>query len=553
MLVPNQQPVVDPGPIRLAVIGEAPGLEEVSWRTCCRGHGFAGEQWQYGTRVNVTRCPTCGSTELQETPRPFVGPSGRFLNWLLEEAGIHRSRVFVGNIARNEMHPSELNDPGRLAWDLDQLRKDLEKFNPNCCLILGNHALRAFHPKHWAAVEKNALAGPESDDDEGAATPTLPGIEIPRHARRAAKSGFLVRISDWRGSIFLGDLNGWPCKCVATYHPAAVLHAGPRAEGAPGANPEYESLMKFDIRRAVEEAKRPEVDIPDRKVLAPGSVTEIVRALDGIRLHQIRVGFDLEGWATTGMSDCSFALSPGQALWIPFRHVDGSPWWSPADQHTIMEAIRGVLEDPAVPKVMHNALYEMFVLAWAHKIRLRGVAGDTMLAWHEAYPELDKALDVAASILTRQPFWKDGRDAHSDEARAEYNCTDSCVTLELESLILAELSPGQRAHYDFNLRLLPAMSDQMLRGIRFDVAARKQLVAEIEREILQLQGELDRLAGIRHPTLALVAQAACYKKKLENVNTWADVIAAAKPTWKEPLDGDYQFTEPPKEDDDAPF
>ena len=43
------------------------------------------------------------------------------------------------------------------------------------------------------------------------------------------------------------------------------------------------------------------------------------------------------------------------------------------------EALRPVLEDPAVPKVLHNAKFDIKVLA-RHGIRLRGLTHDTMLA-----------------------------------------------------------------------------------------------------------------------------------------------------------------------------
>lgn len=524
-LVPNSFPSAsETGQSRLAIVGEAPGLEEASWRICERGHGYPGERWAKGQLLQQTRCPACGTTAFVQAPRPFVGPSGRLLDDCLVRAGFHPSQAFRGNVARSSLTKGDaLNDPAKL--DLHQLSDDLLRFKPNCVLVLGNAALRAFHPWHWRdSVSPTHVVGED-----------LFGEQF-QQASKVRKGDFAIRISDWRGSIFEGHLpisGGWTGKCVAAYHPAAVLRTGPQLPGMAGANPEFLPLLRFDVKRAVEEAARPTLDVPQRHFPTDHTAEEIAWHLEAMLSSRRRLAFDLEGYATSGMSDCSLTAQSESALWIPFKKIDGSPWWSPADQQLLMGCLQTVLEDPAVPKVLHNALYEMTVLKMAHNITLRGVAGDTMLLWHEFQPELDKALDVAASLMTRQPFWKHMRlGAETEQERAEYNCTDSCVTLELEQAILPLLTPGQRQHYEFNLSLLEPMSDMMLRGIRFDVEGRRQLVAELQRDLATLQGELDGLAGISAPTLAEVAEIVCYAKRKDEVWDWPDVVTYAKPNWK---------------------
>lgn len=64
--VPYQQPTRDPGPARLAIVGEAPGAEEA----------------RQGT--------------------PFIGRSGRLLNESLEAVGIDRAAVLVANAFRRQ-------------------------------------------------------------------------------------------------------------------------------------------------------------------------------------------------------------------------------------------------------------------------------------------------------------------------------------------------------------------------------------------------------------------------------------------------------------------
>jgi len=111
--VRNQQPQVQPGPQRIALIGEAPGEDE-------ENYGF-----------------------------PFVGRSGQFLDRILSDVGINRRTCFVGNIC--QVRPPG-NDIGRLDWNcgyiqegLATLRVDLQQFSPNICVLLGGAALRAAH------------------------------------------------------------------------------------------------------------------------------------------------------------------------------------------------------------------------------------------------------------------------------------------------------------------------------------------------------------------------------------------------------------------------
>jgi len=111
-LVPNLHPKLTAQPYRLAVIGDAPGKDEVSLGL------------------------------------PFVGMSGQLLSKLLSRNGLLRDACFIGNVCQT-------NPPGNdirlFNWEgpeiqngIAQLTADLEVFKPNLCVLLGNTALRAF-------------------------------------------------------------------------------------------------------------------------------------------------------------------------------------------------------------------------------------------------------------------------------------------------------------------------------------------------------------------------------------------------------------------------
>ena len=99
----------------------------------------------------------------------------------------------------------------------------------------------------------------------------------------------------------------------------------------------------------------------------------------------------------------ALADAEGRAAYIPVGHrgelgveVEGQ-----LDAELVREALRPVLEDPSVPKVLHNAKFDTKVLA-RHGIQLRGLEHDTMLvAYLLTEPQIGlKALAQSASAST---------------------------------------------------------------------------------------------------------------------------------------------------------
>jgi uracil-DNA glycosylase family 4 len=109
--VPNQFPEMEIPSTKIAIIGEAPGEDEVT----------------YG--------------------RPFVGRSGWVLDKLLQSARIPRVGCFVGNVCQERPPGNKIE---KFLWHgpeiqngLAALQTDLQRFKPNLCLLLGGTPLRA--------------------------------------------------------------------------------------------------------------------------------------------------------------------------------------------------------------------------------------------------------------------------------------------------------------------------------------------------------------------------------------------------------------------------
>lgn len=84
---------------------------------------------------------------LQESKKgePFIGPSGKFLDFLLDLAGIKREEVFITSPVKYY--------PGKRAPTEEEIRhgmlhtsKQIEVINPKLIVFLGNVALKALFP-----------------------------------------------------------------------------------------------------------------------------------------------------------------------------------------------------------------------------------------------------------------------------------------------------------------------------------------------------------------------------------------------------------------------
>ncbi len=407
--VPNKFPTLTNFPYRIALIGEAPGKDEVA----------QGE--------------------------PFVGMSGRLLSTLLGRANIVREACFIGNICQHRPPNNDISlfsEKGpEFSEGLTQLKKDLDVFKPNLCVLLGKTALRE-------AMGSTA-------------------------------------IGDWRGSLFIGDretFNGR--KCLASYHPAACLRQY-----------EWTTILTFDLVKAYREGQSPTIKLPQRTLAVDLSVDQIVRRCACIRRQRLPIAIDIEGYVGD-MSCISIATSPSFAFTIPFSNRDHSSYYEHQDQEVLIwKALVDLLEDPTVPKILQNSLYDRFVLQYSYGVVVQGVADDTMVKFHEKYAELEKSLAFQASVLTDQPFYKSDRKSDDQATFYRYCAMDSAVTFEVNQRLDKLLDDRQKAHYRFNVAMENPLLFMELHGILYDTKLAKERLKEVETAINGLQFRLDKLAG----------------------------------------------------------
>ena len=76
----------------------------------------------------------------------------------------------------------------------------------------------------------------------------------------------------------------------------------------------------------------------------------------------------------TDLVGISLATSPGKAAYIPLGHDHGTQ----LDRDTVLDALRPVLQDAAILKILHNAKFDLHVLEGAGVTEI-GPIDDTML------------------------------------------------------------------------------------------------------------------------------------------------------------------------------
>lgn len=416
--------------------------------------------------------------------QPFMGASGRFLAALLSRAGTTRESCYLGNVSQYKpfAHDFSFDWTGdEVQEGLYQLGVDMKEFKPNIVVLLGNIPLKAAKD----------------------------------HATPLGKK-FLHPASKWRGSLFMPvDGPFANIKCLSTYHPAYCLR-------------DYDSvpMLQFDLRKAVREATSPLLSLPKRAFAVGANNTELVELLRDLRKRRVTVAIDIEGGIDT-MSCVSFADSPTNAFIVPIYTKSGQVLITPE----VWRELALTLEDPNVPKILQNSLYDRFVLHYSYGIRVRGVLHDTMLKHWELYSELEKSLGVQASIYTDEPYYKGDRKSDDDKLFYEYCCRDSAVTLEISNKLESMVGGVSLAHYQLNMALLNPVLYMELRGIRYDVSGAQRRRDTLRDGLHAAQARLNALTGFGFRfdflnTIKLHATQIFYTKKGDRVRKEYEAAAS---------------------------
>lgn len=386
-----------------------------------------GDHWKEAEASRSTR---------RGKPSPFVGKDGFFLRELLSHAGIlpkasmyypgsigmealwedaEKSGVFITNVfqlkpgeesndikllcgSRKTHDPVDLCltrpalEPGffllkKHEGELARLEKEIEDLNPNLVIALGSVAT-------WALLGTKA-------------------------------------ISKVRGAVSLFNEK----KVLPTYHPASVLF-GKR---------EWTSIILSDFRKAKGEMESPvHVGRINRNISIPENLADIKSWWNTHGLSAEWLSVDIETEGRNWISEVGIAVSPTEAIWIPF--LFRVPFGKLESLNKETGPARTILLEQLIEEYKHLAKYELAsfwesveeeaeiwiflkeILSSGKKIvgqnfmfdiqyfllrspvpggiLPRRFSWDTMIAAHATFPGQEKSLAFLASIHTNERIWK---------------------------------------------------------------------------------------------------------------------------------------------------
>jgi uracil-DNA glycosylase family 4 len=435
-----------------------------------------------GTRLLTRSCSQCKSCPLRdrrpvpsETPEdcaphlallgeapgqdedyhgtPFVGGSGKLLNWALETAGIRRHLAHVFNVISCRPPDNMINSPegseallfcrGGLIEELRYLREKKVRV----IVALGVTAMHAL--------------------------------------------GFQGSLDSYRGSLLEYKFGNWTFQVIPTYHPAHVLRNNWTRPG--GGTCAAAVTWLSDFRKAREYADGQWEELKEDFILEPtvDQIEEFCReAVD----KKSVVAVDIE---TTGLhyDYCKIvvvglAVSSSHAMSIPLLIADSTPAYNDGDMERVRKALYSVLE--SCPQLYQNGFFDVPLLRRdGYSVPYNKIAHDTILLHHTIAAEAPHNLGYIVSIYGRTPYWKETFKTKTSIFEMDplemrrYNLRDCVVLHQVTKTMLADLKKLEleRFYYEEVCPLIGPIMEMTRAGIGIDLHRVASFKRKLEKEV----------------------------------------------------------------------
>lgn len=211
---------------------------------------------------------------------------------------------------------------------------------------------------------------------------------------------------------------------------------------------------------------------------------------------------------TAPLCGLSFAWTPGSGVYVPCRCPAGAC----LQEKVVLEALRGVLEDPQIGKTGHNIKYDALVLRHAG-VRLRGIRFDSLVAAHLLDLPGRSLDDLAMGVLRHKTI------PISDLIGSRPRKKTDTGQRTMDQVPLAQITPYAAEDADLALRMYQALAPKLkllgmavlaegvemplvevlaemeYNGIRLDVAELDRQKQELSVRIDELRRQVGEAAG----------------------------------------------------------
>ncbi|MGE5224181.1 MAG: DNA polymerase I, partial [Omnitrophica WOR_2 bacterium] len=247
----------------------------------------------------------------------------------------------------------------------------------------------------------------------------------------------------------------------------------------------------------------------------PGSlrvqIVDTPEALQALvqRLSQApAIAFDTETTSTNQMVahliGISLSVEHGEGYYIPVGHQEGKQLPLPV----VIEALRGPMTDPHIPKVGHNLIYDYILLA-RNGLRASPLTFDTMIAeWlsnpisrnlglkNLAWVRLDRKMTQIEELIGKG---KDQitMDAVPIQKAAAYAVEDAEVVLDLMPLLQKDLEACQAVKLleEVEMPLIPVLADMEMTGISLDAGYLAEMSKELNDRLAAIEEQIFKEVG----------------------------------------------------------
>jgi DNA polymerase-1 len=178
------------------------------------------------------------------------------------------------------------------------------------------------------------------------------------------------------------------------------------------------------------------------------------------------------------------------------------------DRHATLEALRPILENPAIEKIGQNLKFDRIVFRSAG-IELAGVGFDTMVASYlldagERTHNLDDLAKHYLSHTTTKITELIGTGRHQKRMDqvptrlvADYAGEDAVLPVRLRSILAERLAEAhlEKLFHDLEMPLIDVLVELEYNGVKIDVARLAELSERYRQRIAALEEEIHQLAG----------------------------------------------------------
>jgi DNA polymerase-1 len=201
----------------------------------------------------------------------------------------------------------------------------------------------------------------------------------------------------------------------------------------------------------------------------------------------------------------SFCWRDGTAYYIPVRAPAGE---KTLDENLVLDALRPILENPAIKKTGQNLKYDWIVMRGTG-VELAGVEFDSMIASYlldageriHGIDELAQRYLHHTKIKTTSLIGSGKNQRRMDDVPTaqicEYACEDADAAWRLRPILERDLAQEQLAKLaaEVEFPLVEVLVEMESNGIRIDVARLKELSAEYAVRIAELEQQVYAIAG----------------------------------------------------------